>query len=117
MRDKFIKAVSGFAAGVCNGIFGSGGGTVIVPCMEKLLKTEAHKAHATAVAVIMPLSIISGIIYFYGMPVPPRELVFACIGGFFGGMAGARLLGRINARQLHIIFGVFMLICGVRMLF
>ena len=117
ISKKTVSALTGLGSGLCNGLFGSGGGTVAVPCMEKLLNTQEHRAHATAIAVILPLSVLSGIIYFRGADIPVRETLFACAGGALGGFFGARLLGKINGRSLHIIFGIFMLIGGVRMLF
>lgn len=116
LSDKVSAALTGLVSGLCNGLFGSGGGTVLVPCMEKFLKTEEHRAHSTAIAVILPLCVLSGAIYFYGAHIPLRETAFACAGGAAGGYCGARLLGKIKGRSLHIIFGIFMLIGGVRMI-
>ncbi|MBR6400402.1 MAG: sulfite exporter TauE/SafE family protein [Firmicutes bacterium] len=115
MTKKRCAAVIGLAAGICNGLFGSGGGTIAVPCMEKFMSARAHKAHATAVALILPLSLISGIIYLYG-GIPLREIVLACAGGAAGGYIGARLLKKIKVPTLHKIFGVFMLVGGIRMI-
>lgn len=116
MKNKVITALSGLTAGVCNGFFGSGGGTLIVPCMEKFLGVKTHKAHATAIAVILPLSVLSGLIYFGGMAVPWQSAGLACAGSFVGGMLGARLLGRVKGRTLHLIFGILMITGGVRMI-
>ena len=57
------NALIGFMTGVLNGLFGSGGGTVAVPAMERFLLVEDKKAHATAIAVILPLSVVSLFIY------------------------------------------------------
>ena len=114
-KNKFLSGLFGVITGFCNGLFGSGGGTVAVPCMEKFLDVEEHKAHATAIAIILPLSVVSGLIYFYGTDIPAKQTLIACIGGLPGGYIGAKLLGKIKGRSLHIIFGIFMLIGGVRM--
>ena len=50
------KSLIGIVTGAANGLFGAGGGTILVPALEKFLKIEAHKAHATALAAIFPLS-------------------------------------------------------------
>jgi hypothetical protein len=114
---KTIKAaLIGLFTGVVNGLFGSGGGSVLVPCMERLLKTEEHKAHACAIAVILPLSIISAFLYFKKLDVDIISLAAVCLGGVVGGFLGAKLLGRIKPKYLHLIFGIFMIIGGVRML-
>lgn len=113
---KKAAAFTGFFTGLCNGLFGSGGGTLAVPCMEKFLDIVPQKAHATAIAVILPLSVISGLIYFYGVGIPVKDVILAGTGGALGGAVGARLLGRIKEKQLHIIFGIFMIAGGVRMM-
>lgn len=117
MQQKIAAVLFSLAAGLCNGFFGSGGGTVIVPCMEKFLKTEPQKAHASAIAVILPLCAVSGFIYFKDMGIPWQSVIFAGIGGFTGGIVGAHLLGKIKSRTLHIVFGAVMIISGIRMLF
>ena len=58
MTEKWKKAAIGLVTGFANGLFGSGGGTIVVPAMERFLKVEEHKAHATAIAVILPLSLL-----------------------------------------------------------
>ncbi len=62
---KFVKIlVAGILTGLCNGLFGAGGGMLAITSMIHLLEMESHEAHATAIAVIMPLTIISGFVYF-----------------------------------------------------
>jgi uncharacterized membrane protein YfcA len=56
--------IIGIVTGFFNGLFGSGGGTIVVPAMVFLLNVKEQKAHATAIAIILPLSIISSFIYF-----------------------------------------------------
>lgn len=64
MDTKVLKLVGiGFVTGIINGLFGSGGGTLIVPALVFILGIEDYKAHATAISIILPLSIISTFIY------------------------------------------------------
>ena len=114
---KNIKLIiTGVFTGLANGIFGSGGGTIAVPFMERLLNINAHKSHATAIALILPLSIISATIYIFNINIPVKETIFISIGGIFGGLIGARLLPKISGRMLHIIFGIFMLLASAKMI-
>lgn len=109
-------ALIGLAVGLANGLFGSGGGTIAVPAMQKLLGVETHKSHATAIAVILPLSFISLLIYMRS-GFPEWAMVAAVsLGGVVGGLIGARLLNKIKAPMLHKIFGTFMIIAAVRMM-
>ena len=65
VNKKCFNAFTGIAVGICNGFFGSGGGMIAVPMLEKG-GSEAKKAHATSIAITLPLSIISGLVYFKG---------------------------------------------------
>jgi hypothetical protein len=85
--------------------------------MERLLRLEQRKAHASAIAVILPLSVISAVLYVNGLNVDMATLAAVSLGGMAGGFAGARLLGKISGKWLHIIFGGFMLIGAVKMIF
>lgn len=107
--------IIGIVTGFANGLFGSGGGTIVVPATEKFLHIEAHKAHATAIGIILPLSIISLIIYAYQSSILWNVALITSIGGVIGGTVGAKLLGKISSVWLHRIFGIFMLIAAVRL--
>lgn len=112
----FISAAVGAATGLLNGLFGSGGGTVAVPCLERFLDVEEHKAHASAIAIILPLCIVSVFVYMKGGGVSLRDVVVISIGGMAGGFMGAKLLSRISGIWLHRIFGAFMLAAAVKMI-
>jgi uncharacterized membrane protein YfcA len=104
-------------AGFLNGLFGSGGGTIIVPSMEKFLKIETHKAHATAIAIILPLSIASAVMYAQGeMPDLPT-IIAVSVGGIAGGFIGAKILCKLSSSLLHKVFGVCMVAAGLRLIF
>ncbi len=113
---KIIKyAAIGMAAGAANGLFGSGGGTIVVPALIILLCMEDHKAHATAIAVILPLTIVSSIFYIRGDFVDVPLTLKVALGGIAGGYIGAKLLKSIPRKALRITFGIFMIIAAVRM--
>ena len=61
-RLAFLKYIAAVAAGCVNGLFGGGGGMLIVPLLSSF-RLSAKKAHATAVAVVLPLCLISAVIY------------------------------------------------------
>lgn len=112
LKSAFIGMVTGFA----NGLFGSGGGTIVVPCMERIMNITAHKSHATAIAIILPLSILSMFIYFRSVDILWTEAILVSLGGAVGGLTGAKLLKKISGKWLHKIFGLFMLAAAVRMI-
>lgn len=114
---KYLKfAVIGLVTGAANGLFGSGGGTIAVPSMVHLLGAEEHKAHATAIAVILPLTVVSSVFYI-SKGYADWGLTFKVVlGGLAGGYIGARLLNICPENLLRKIFAVFMAVAGIRML-
>ena len=110
MLKKFIPYITGAVTGLANGFFGAGGGTILVPAMERLMKVEEHKAHATAIAVILPLSVISAFLYVREVDIDYSLLLWVALGGIAGGYTG-----KIPKKWLHIIFGGFMIAAAARM--
>ena len=115
---KHIAAIIGVIAGIANGIFGSGGGSILVPGLEKFIPLETHKAHATALAVMLPLSIVSAVIYTFSANVEVEWLtvLYVSLGGVAGGVIGAKLLNKLSAAWLNILFGLFLAAGAIRML-
>ncbi|MDR1560509.1 MAG: sulfite exporter TauE/SafE family protein [Clostridiales bacterium] len=117
MSEKFTKAATGLIVGTANGVFGSGGGTLLVPALEKFLNIETHKAHATALAVIMPLSLLSILFYTRGGDTPWGTILWISAGGAAGGYIGAKLLNKLKSAWLRKLFGICMVVAAVRMIF
>ncbi|MCL2365181.1 MAG: sulfite exporter TauE/SafE family protein [Defluviitaleaceae bacterium] len=115
---KFVTAIIGMISGVANGLFGAGGGTVLVPGLERFIPLETHKAHATALAVMLPLSIVSAIIYTSAAQVEIKwsAVLFVSLGGMVGGVIGAKVLKKLSAAWLNILFGLFLAAGAIRML-
>ena len=115
--ECFWAIIIGVFSGFVNGLFGGGGGMIVVPLLCYLLKREGKESHATAILIILPLSLISSIFYAIfgkfnfsiGVPVS--------IGVVCGGVVGALLLSKLKAKWISIIFSVVMLFAGVKMLF
>ncbi len=115
---RYLKYILiGIAAGVANGLFGSGGGTIAVPAMVFLLDAEEHKAHATALLIILPLTIVSVYFYLSNNYVDWNITWKAMVGGVVGGAIGAFLLNKCPSKILRKIFGIFMILAAIRMIF
>ncbi|MCL2604229.1 MAG: sulfite exporter TauE/SafE family protein [Defluviitaleaceae bacterium] len=115
---KHISALIGTIAGAANGLFGAGGGSILVPGLEKFIPLETHKAHATALAVMLPLSVVSAVIYTVSSNVEIEWLTVLYVsgGGVIGGVIGAKLLKKLSAAWLNILFGLFLAAGAIRML-
>ncbi|OGO76876.1 MAG: permease [Clostridiales bacterium GWB2_37_7] len=105
----------GLISGLVNGLFGSGGGTILVPCLVFIMDVEDHKAHATAIAIILPLSILSSIIYYRYNVVDFTLTAKVAIGSVLGGIIGSMLLNKLSVNVLRKFFGIVMIIAAVRM--
>lgn len=116
-KNKILYLImTGIITGFVNGLFGGGGGMVVVPMLIFLLSYPVKTAHATAILIILPISIISGIIYAsygafdmnIGLPVT--------IGVVMGGITGAKLLSKLNSDIVTKIFSIVMFAAGIKMI-
>lgn len=116
-RKSFWSLLPGFLAGFLNGIFGAGGGVAIVPLLESQ-KLPPQKAHATSVAIILPLSIASVISFFIqGVPARFDLLLWLVPAGLVGAWLGAKWLPKMKGSWLKRGFGLLLLYSGIRLLF
>ena len=109
--------IIGGLSGVINGLLGSGGGVIAVLGLERILKLPAKKAHGTAVAVMLPVTVVSFIVYLFRYDLELMTALWVTVGGCVGGIIGAKFLKKISAKWLHKIFGGLMIIAAVRMMF
>ncbi len=113
MRNIIIGVFTGFI----NGIFGSGGGTLLVPILNNIIKIEEHKSHATALAVIFFLTCTSSVIYVFQGTYDVNLTLKVALGSIVGGILGAKLLYKVTGKFLRISFGIIMIIAAIRMVF
>jgi len=114
---RTIKNISmGLAIGIVNGFFGSAGGIIAIESMERE-GIEDKNAHATALFVIFPISILSAFLYINAGYFQWDAALYTGIGGIVGGLVGAFALKKLNTVFINRLFTVIILITGVRMLF
>lgn len=109
---KYITA--GALAGTANGLFGAGGGLFLVPLLIGWIGMEEKKAFATSVAVILPLSVASYVMFsLRGGNVWADALPYL-LGGIVGGLLSSKLFTRLPTVWLHRLFGILILYGAVR---
>ena len=113
VRNSLIGLITGFI----NGSFGSGGGTLLVPILNDVVKIDEYKSHATALAIIVFLTTVSSSIYVFNGTYNLGVTWRVAIGSILGGIVGAKLLCKFTGRFLRILFGIIMVIAGIRMVF
>ena len=115
-NQNLMRILTGSVAGIANGLFGGGGGMIVVPMLNFLLKYENKHSHATALLIILPLSIVSGLFYAIFGNFNVNSGVPTAAGVVLGGIIGALLLKKLSSRVIVIIFSVAMAIAGIKML-
>ena len=114
MREKRKYLIAGALAGVANGFFGGGGGSVFVPLLTGYCKLDQRRAFATSVAVILPLCALSVGIYFFRSGLDFITALPYLVGGTAGGWAGGKWFKGMNMLWLKRAFGLLLIYGGVR---
>ena len=113
VKKSLVPAGIGLASGLLNGLLGAGGGMMAVPLLQRT-GVAADKAHATSIAVILPLSILSAGLYLGAGKVDFSAAWPYLPGGLAGAAFGAWLLPRVPAKWLKRLFGILMIYSAVR---
>ena len=109
-----LPYLSGAAAGVLNGLFGAGGGILLVPLLLRVHKLPAQKAFATSLAIILPLSAVTLAFALFRGQVAWRQAFPYLLGGAAGGFAAGKWLKRMPVTWLRRLFGALLILSGIR---
>lgn len=112
-----MSIVGGLAIGFINGFFGGGGGMLCVPLLEKALKKDTKTSHATAILIILPISIASAITYVANGYFSLNETLITGSGVILGGIIGALSLKILPDKIVGVLFAIIMLVAGIKMAF
>ncbi len=127
-----LIALTGFGAGLLNGLLGAAGGILLVATLPRLASSDPSPSVspltipsmtrrdtlATVTAVMIPVSGVSWLFYLLGGIAPPTGMLpLLILPAVLGGLAGAKLLGRLPDRVLHKLFAALVVVSGARMLF
>jgi uncharacterized membrane protein YfcA len=103
----------GVVAGIASGLFGIGGGILIVPALVYFLQFSQHRATGTSLAILLPPVGLAAVAAYYRRDqVDVRAAIIVAIGVFLGGWLGAQVAGRLSAPQLRLAFGCFVTSVG-----
>lgn len=108
--------MAGLLAGVINGLFGAGGGIVLVPLLRRWVGLSDRETLASSVAIILPVSLLSGLVYWNKNGMDMLSAWPFLAGGLVGGLIGGKVLRRIPVTWLQRAFGLLLLYGGVRYL-
>jgi uncharacterized membrane protein YfcA len=110
-----IVVLGGFVGGTLSALLGIGGGLFLVPFLVLGLGEGQHIAQGTSLLVIVPTAIVGVIAHHRREYVSFKSAFLLAIGGLPGAWLGAWLALRLSASVLQSVFGVFMVLMGVRL--
>ena len=106
----------GLIAGVLSGLFGIGGGIVIVPALLFLARMSPLTATGTSLAaLLLPVGALGAYEYYKTGHLEPVASLWIAVGLLFGAYAGARLAQHMSPVMLKRAFSVFLVLIAARM--
>jgi hypothetical protein len=107
----------GLLTGVFSGMFGLGGGVIIIPALVFLFGLSQHQAQGTTLALMVPpIGLLAAWQYYKQGYVDLKIAAFVCLGFFFGGLLGAKLVVGLPEPLLRRFFGVTLLMISIKMI-
>jgi uncharacterized membrane protein YfcA len=120
MSVLFQLLLIGLAAGVAGGMFGIGGGAIMVPAMVLLMGMDQKFATGTSIAAqILPIGILGAIVYQRNGNLNIKHAIIIAAGLVIGNLFGAIFANQpyISSALMKKLYGIFLLLIGFRYLF
>jgi uncharacterized membrane protein YfcA len=116
MNDIFLYTLLGLGAGILSGVVGIGGGVLIVPALVFLFGFSQQQAQGTTLALLVPpIGILAAWTYYQHGFVNLKVAAFIAVGFIIGSLFGARFAVGVSNTMLEKIFGVTIMLIGLKM--
>lgn len=109
--------VVGLIAGSLSGLFGVGGGILMVPALVLVMQLDQRLAHGVSLTAVVPIAVSSTLSYAMAGEVDWPVAASLAAGAIGGALLGTQLLARIPQRVLGFAFAAFMLVTAARLVF
>ncbi|MBW4426339.1 MAG: sulfite exporter TauE/SafE family protein [Nostoc desertorum CM1-VF14] len=120
MSNIFIQLLLiGLVAGVAGGMFGIGGGAIMIPAMVLVIGLEQKLATGTSVAAqILPIGILAALVYYRNGNLNIKYALIIAVGLIVGNFFGALFANQpfISSELMKKLYGIFVLMIGIRYL-
>lgn len=116
VKKNWGMILAGLGAGVVNGLFGAGGGMILVPLLTKLTDLEEKEVFPASISIILPLCLVSLTVSAFHTSLPVSQALPYLAGSAIGGVMAGLFGRRIPTLWLHRILGALILWGGVRYL-
>jgi len=118
MPQWLVLLIIGICGGVTSGLFGVGGGIVIVPALIYWAGFSVHKATGTSLAVLLPpIGLAATFEYYRNGNVDIGAAMIIAATMFVGAWGGALLANQMKGPHLRLLFGVFVSCVGVYLVY
>ncbi len=117
ISNLWVILGAGAAVGLLTGILGVGGGFLIVPALVMLVGLPMNIAVGTSLVVIAMNSTAGFLGHLNGITLDWRLIAVFVVAGLAGTMAGSRLAHRLPAQRLRVLFGGFVIILALFLLY
>lgn len=109
-------ALAGSTAGVINGLFGAGGGMILVPLLTLLTDLDDREVFPASVSIMLPMCLVSLAISSFSKGLPWQQALPYLIGSAIGGVLAGMFGKKIPTVWLHRGLGILILWGGIRYL-
>jgi uncharacterized membrane protein YfcA len=126
MMRILLAALTGIVGGTASGLFGIGGGVIMVPAFVFFFGEDIKKAIGTSLLIIVPTAIVGASKYLIGKDVDWRiasdwrlfAVVMACavVGGFIGPEIARKIYAVDRGVLLARLFGIFLVLVGIELI-
>ena len=115
---EILYLVLGLIAGTLSGMFGRGGGTILIPGLVFLAGLTQHEAQGTTLAImLLPIGLLAVMRYYQNGHVHLYIALFICLGFLIGGLIGANMAEAIPSLVLKKAFGIFLMVVALYTIF
>lgn len=115
-RPSTARVVAiGVGAGLLSGMFGVGGGILVVPALVLMLKFDQRLANGTSLGAVLPISVASLVTYWSHDNVDWIMAAWLVVGALGGAVLGTRWIHVLPRRVLGYLFAVMLLVTAVRL--
>lgn len=118
MLQQALCVLIGLFAGVLGGVFGIGGGIVIIPALVAFLGFAQHKAQGTSlVALLLPVGLLGVMNYYRAGNADVKTGLLIGLGFFAGAFAGSKLALGFSDLVMRRSFAAFLVLLGIWLFF
>ncbi len=104
----------GLVSGIASGLFGIGGGVLIVPALVYLAGFSQHAATGTSLAILLPpIGLAAVMVYYRHGNVDLKTALIVAAAMFVGGWLGALVANHVAGPYLRLLFGIFVVGMGL----